>query len=163
MLSDFPIKSKFPLRRLHKVSAQCWRGRRRNVFLENFYAFRMTYFQIKVYDSGRCHNVRRRILEVIFRDNRLFFMLFAYFVYFAHLTKIHTWKLFAHGKIFETSLKQEIFHTHTYPQKKQKVEKDVLKFPHSPILHYAFSSWIEKTMTKTIECHMHRENRFVLQ
>ena len=25
-----------------------------------------------------------------------------------------------------------------------------VKFPHSPILHYAFSSWIEKTMTKTI-------------
>ena len=23
-----------------------------------------------------------------------------------------------------------------------------VKFPHSPILHYAFSSWIEKTMTK---------------
>ena len=22
-----------------------------------------------------------------------------------------------------------------------------------PILHYAFSSWIEKTMTKTIHCH----------
>ena len=29
----------------------------------------------------------------------------------------------------------------------------VVKFPHSPILHYAFSSWIEKTMTKTIHCH----------
>ena len=48
----------------------------------------------------------------------------------------------------EKSLKQEIFHTHTYPQKKQRVEKDVVKFPHSPILHYTFSSWIEKTMTK---------------
>ena len=37
-----------------------------------------------------------------------------------------------------------------------------VKFPHSPmpILHYAFSSWIEKTMTKTIHCHW--ENRFVL-
>ena len=23
----------------------------------------------------------------------------------------------------------------------------LVKFPHSPILHYAFSSWIEKTMT----------------
>ena len=23
----------------------------------------------------------------------------------------------------------------------------VVKFPHSPILHYAFSSWMEKTMT----------------
>ena len=31
-------------------------------------------------------------------------------------------------------------------------DKEV-KFPHSPILHYAFSSWIEKTMTKTIHCH----------
>ena len=28
-----------------------------------------------------------------------------------------------------------------------------VKFPHSPILHYAFSSWIEKTMTKTIHRH----------
>ena len=28
-------------------------------------------------------------------------------------------------------------------------------------LHYAFSSWIEKTTTKTIHCHW--ENRFVLQ
>ena len=46
MLSDFHIKSKLPLRRLHRVSAQCWRGRRRNVFLENFYAFRMTYFHM---------------------------------------------------------------------------------------------------------------------
>ena len=36
-----------------------------------------------------------------------------------------------------------------------------VKFPHSPILHYAFSSWIEKTMTKTIDCHW--EKRFVLQ
>ena len=26
-----------------------------------------------------------------------------------------------------------------------------VKFPHSPILHYAFSSWIEKTMTKTMD------------
>ena len=25
-------------------------------------------------------------------------------------------------------------------------------FPHSPIQHFAFSSWIEKTMTKTIHC-----------
>ena len=25
-----------------------------------------------------------------------------------------------------------------------------VKFPHSPILNYAFTSWIEKTMTKTI-------------
>ena len=36
-----------------------------------------------------------------------------------------------------------------------------VKFPHSPLLHYAFSSQIEKTMTKTIHCHW--ENRFVLQ
>ena len=36
-----------------------------------------------------------------------------------------------------------------------------VKFPHSPILHYAFSSWLEKIMTKTIHCHW--ENRFVLQ
>ena len=28
-----------------------------------------------------------------------------------------------------------------------------VKFPHSTILHYAFSSWIEKTMTKKIHCH----------
>ena len=28
-----------------------------------------------------------------------------------------------------------------------------VKFPHSSILHYAFSSWIEKTRTKTIHCH----------
>ena len=37
----------------------------------------------------------------------------------------------------------------------------LVKFPHSPILHYAFSSWTEKTMTKTM--HFHWENRFVLQ
>ena len=36
-----------------------------------------------------------------------------------------------------------------------------VKFLHSPILHYAFSSWIEETMKKTIHCHW--ENRFVLQ
>ena len=28
----------------------------------------------------------------------------------------------------------------------------MVKFPHSPILHYALSSWIEKTTTKTIHC-----------
>ena len=33
-----------------------------------------------------------------------------------------------------------------------------VKFPHSTILHYAFSSWIEKTMTKKIHCNW--ENRF---
>ena len=37
----------------------------------------------------------------------------------------------------------------------------LVKFSHSPILHYAFSSRIEKTMTKTTHCHW--ENRFVLQ
>ena len=36
-----------------------------------------------------------------------------------------------------------------------------VKFPHSPILHYASSSWIEKTRTKTIHCH--RENIFLFQ
>ena len=36
-----------------------------------------------------------------------------------------------------------------------------VKFPHSPILHYVFSSWIEKTIKKTIHCHW--ENRFALQ
>ena len=35
------------------------------------------------------------------------------------------------------------------------------KFPQSPILHYAFSSWMEKTMTKTMHCLW--KNRFVLQ
>ena len=30
--------------------------------------------------------------------------------------------------------------------------QSMVKFPHRPILHYAFSSWIEKTMTKTIHC-----------
>ena len=35
-----------------------------------------------------------------------------------------------------------------------------VKFPHSPILHYVFSSWIEKTVKKTIHCHW--ENRFAL-
>ena len=39
--------------------------------------------------------------------------------------------------------------------------QNTVKFPHSLILHYAFSSWIEKTMTKTVHCHW--ENRFVLQ
>ena len=39
--------------------------------------------------------------------------------------------------------------------------KEMVKFPHNPIPHYAFSSWIDKTMTKTI--HGHWENRFVLQ
>ena len=36
---------------------------------------------------------------------------------------------------------------------------DLVKFTHSPILHYVFSSWTEKTMTKTIHCLW--ENRFV--
>ena len=39
-------------------------------------------------------------------------------------------------------------------------KKGTVKFPHNPILHYAFSSWTEKTMTKI---HFHWENRFVLQ
>ena len=39
---------------------------------------------------------------------------------------------------------------------KQSVKFPV-KFPYSPILHNVFSSWIEKTMTKTI--HFHWENR----
>ena len=42
-----------------------------------------------------------------------------------------------------------------------KYIKTKVKFPHNPILHYAFSSWIEKTKTKTIDCYW--ENRFVLQ
>ena len=37
----------------------------------------------------------------------------------------------------------------------------LVKFSHGPIFHYAFSSWREITMTKTIHCHW--ENRFVLQ
>ena len=43
----------------------------------------------------------------------------------------------------------------------QSFTRGSVKFPNSPILHCAFSSWIEKTMTKTIHCHW--ENRFVLQ
>ena len=43
----------------------------------------------------------------------------------------------------------------------RKKKRFSAKFPHSPILHYAFSSWIEKTMTKTIQFHW--ENRFILQ
>ena len=35
------------------------------------------------------------------------------------------------------------------------------KFSQSPILHYQFSSWMEKTMTKTIHCLW--KKRFVLQ
>ena len=38
----------------------------------------------------------------------------------------------------------------------QTINKQVpqlVKFPHSPILHYVFSSWIEKTMTKTVHRH----------
>ena len=40
------------------------------------------------------------------------------------------------------------------------IEIRSVKFPHSPILHYALSSWIEKKITKTIHCHW--ENRFGL-
>ena len=37
-------------------------------------------------------------------------MLFAYFVYIAHLTNIHSWKLFAYEKIFQTKEdKEKIF------------------------------------------------------
>ena len=36
----------------------------------------------------------------------------------------------------------------------------LVKFPHSPILHYAFSSWIEKTTTKTIHCFGKTERNF---
>ena len=39
--------------------------------------------------------------------------------------------------------------------------KHNVKVPNSPTLHYTFSSWIEKTMTKTI--HRHWEDGFVLQ
>ena len=39
--------------------------------------------------------------------------------------------------------------------------KKTVKFPHSLILQNVFSSWIEKTMTKTIRFHW--ENRFVFQ
>ena len=45
--------------------------------------------------------------------------------------------------------------------KMQLTQNNEIKFPHSPILRYAFTSWIEKTITKTI--HFHWENRFVLQ
>ena len=41
------------------------------------------------------------------------------------------------------------------------VAEYLVKFPHNPILNYVFSSWIEKTMSKTIHCHW--ENKFVLQ
>ena len=43
----------------------------------------------------------------------------------------------------------------------QQISISLVTFPHSPILNYAFSSWVEKTMTKTIRCHW--ENRFVFQ
>ena len=38
----------------------------------------------------------------------------------------------------------------SFVRKLAKTTRVTVKFPHSPILHYAFSSWIEKTMTKTI-------------
>ena len=47
------------------------------------------------------------------------------------------------------------------PQKRPISIPQKVKFPHGPILHYAFNSSIEKTMTKTIPCDW--ENRFVLQ
>ena len=33
----------------------------------------------------------------------------------------------------------------------------LVKFPHSPILHHAFSSWIEKTTTKKIHCQLGKQ------
>ena len=48
----------------------------------------------------------------------------------------------------------------TYHQSNDYISaKNMVKFALNPMLHYAFSSWIEKTMTKTI--HYHWENRFV--
>ena len=44
---------------------------------------------------------------------------------------------------------------------KWREDKKVVKFLHSSILYYAFSSWIEKRMIKTIDCL--RENRFVFR
>ena len=58
----------------------------------------------------------------------------------------------------DTSIKYSKAETKKMKNKETDIE---VKFPHSPILNYAFSSWIEKTMTKTIHCHW--ENRFVLQ
>ena len=40
------------------------------------------------------------------------------------------------------------------------LNKFAVKFPHNPILHYAFSSWIEKTMTKTIHYHIGKTDLF---
>ena len=51
-----PEKSKIPSRRLHRVFDQCWRARQRNVF-QKIFVFRKTYFQVKVNESGRCHNL----------------------------------------------------------------------------------------------------------
>ena len=70
--------------------------------------------------------------------------------------------------IFEVSLKKD---EHRAQQIKGKMHFCLLeirasdiqhsvKFLHSLIPHYAFSSWIEKTMTKEIHCRW--ENRFVL-
>ena len=58
----------------------------------------------------------------------------------------------------DTSIKYSKAETKKMKNKETDIE---VKFPHSPILNYAFSSWIEQTMTKTIYCHW--ENRFVLQ
>ena len=59
-------------------------------------------------------------------------------------------------KAFEAVLRDPLERT-----KLAKTSGCWVKFPHSPILHYTFSSWTEKSITKTI--HFHWENRFVLQ
>ena len=45
------------------------------------------------------------------------------------------------------TLKRCLFAT-TPVRKMIRIEICLVKFPHSPILHYAFSSWIEKTNDK---------------
>ena len=49
----------------------------------------------------------------------------------------------------------------TQVKKRTEIIRPETKFPQQPHTHYAFSSWIEKTMKKTIHCHW--DNRFVLQ
>ena len=57
----------------------------------------------------------------------------------------------------------EWYHLSRSTESKKSLEtgKYLVKFPHSSILNYAFSSWIEKIMTKTIHCHC--ENILFLQ
>ena len=70
------------------VSAQCWRTRRRNAFLKNFYVFRKTYFQIKVNNLGSCHNVvRARILW-----EKYFVTTACFSCYLPILFTSHTWQ-----------------------------------------------------------------------